>query len=61
MPKASKLIVNGFALDFKAQVWAAAEQTVPAPYCKKSESRTLAALLPKLMSGGLRVNELTHA
>jgi type I restriction enzyme M protein len=28
---------NGSALDFEAQLWAAAEQAVPAPDCKKTE------------------------
>jgi hypothetical protein len=36
MAKIPKLS-NGSALDFEAQLWAAAEQAVPAPNCQKPE------------------------
>ena len=53
----SQKTANGSTLDFEAQLWVTADNG-------GEESRTLAALLPKLLSGKLRVPELknqTHA
>ncbi|MHB8524415.1 MAG: hypothetical protein ACYDH9_27150 [Limisphaerales bacterium] len=65
--KSSETKSNGSTLGFEAQLWAAAEQAVPAPHCNRGqyngarpvsnieESRTLAALRDALLSGELRV------
>ncbi len=37
MAKGNSKTANGSALDFEAQLWAAAEQAVPAPYCGMTE------------------------